>query len=732
MINYDITSKLDSFCHENGITPPPVWEESDTVIRFRTDGSSESGAYLLFENENNYHLRIMDWSKGDTEFRGATFMKDDSGLYGASRPVHKVPNDRSREKFEAEREKVQAEAAARCREKYLSLRGATPDNPYCKSKGILPAPGWKEDDRGTLFIPFFDGRGSLDFDPDSITTIERIWIDEDGKTQKRWEKGGRKKGSYFPIKGDVKGRLFFAEGSATAKSITDATGCTCIMAGDCGNLEHVARYFPTGIVVADNDSDKSNAGEEAAKKTGLPYVLIPEAGMDANDYVVKYGVGKLRQLLLPYPSGCHSLSNWISETSHRSWRLEGIYMEGPGVYQGHGPSHGGKTHVKISQQIALATGTDWMGRRTKQCNVLSLIGESAVSEKERIRANIQERPEISEDVLDEHLFLCTDVFPINEKDGEEKLCDILDFYASYGMKIDIMFIDSFRLYYSGTENDNDAVSMFVKTLKRIADKYDMTIVYYCHDRKADKDGNIGDQARGGQSLYDLSDAVHRIHNEKGVIVYENQKNKVSGLDETICMDIVSCPLDGETDNFGNPVISAYLTENSASIRFEKAIVNEAPVSAAEKAINEYLEKYKYNFVSIDTLGKLYEEEYRSRYPRGKNARGDVPEETKSHYDRRVKDAVDSRTKKLREVASDPDGRYELREDNTIYVKGTYPQKNFAFDADGGGEDGDGRTEGFTYELGNEDGSEYGDLVAEAGTVSYFSEDDDEPDVPFAL
>lgn len=681
----DIISKLDAFCYDNGITPPSKWEISDSIIRFKTDGSSESGSYLLFENDNNYHLRIMDWSKGDTEFKAATIMKDSAGEYNISPSIRKVPNDHSKEKFEAERERIHEETAARCKEKYASLRDATSENPYCKSKGILPAPGWKEDDRGTLYIPFVNGKGSVDFNPDDITTIESIWIDENGKSQKRWAKGGRKKGSYFPIKGELAGQVYLAEGSATAKSIVDATRCTCIMAGDCGNLEHVAKLFPKGIVVADNDSGKTNAGEDAARKTGLPYILIPEVGMDANDYVVAFGESKLKNLLLPYPPGCHTLSLWLADNPHRSWVLENIFAEGAGVYQEHGPSHGGKTHVKISQQLSLATGTDWMGRRTKQCNVLSLIGESEATEKERIRATLQSRPDISADVLEEHLFTCTDVFPINEKSGEEKLCNILDFYAFYGMKIDIMFIDSLRLYYSGAEIDNDAVSMFVKTLKRIAAKYGMIIVYYCHDRKADKDGKTGDQARGGQSLFDLSDAVHRIHNEDGVIFYENQKNKISSLDETIYIDIVSCPLDGETDNFGNAAVSAYLMVHPGSIETEKPVIHEAPVSAAEKSIKEYLSKYKYDYVGIDTLEQLYEEEYKTKYPRGKSFKGDIPGESPNHYDRRVRDAVKSRRRELVKIASDSSGKYELR-DNTIFLKGTYPQNTFGFNGEDGHED----------------------------------------------
>ncbi len=467
------------------------------------------------------------------------------------------------------------------------------------------------------------------------------------------------------------------------------------------------------VNILHNDSNKSNAGEEAAKKTGLPYKLIPESGMDANDYAVAYGLSKLKLFLLPYPPGCHVLSQWLAERPHRSWILENIFAEGAGLYQDHGPSTGGKTHVKISQQIALATGTDWMGRRTKQCNVLSLIGESQETEKERIRANIQARPEISAEVLEQHLSTCTDVFPINEKSGEEKLCNILDFYAFYGMKIDILFIDSLRLYYSGAEIDNDAVSMFVKNLKRIAAKYGIAIVYYCHDRKADKDGNIGDQARGGQSLYDLSESVHRIHNEDGVIFYENQKNKLSGLDETIYMDIVSCPLEGETDNFGNASVSAYLQAHPGSIPIEKPTAHEAPESAAERSIRDYLEKYKYASVEISTLLKLYEEEYKTKYPRGKSARGDIHGESSSHYERRVKDAVKSRRRELLRASSDPRGKYEFKDD-TIFLKGTYPQESFRFE----GEDA------------QEDEADYGVMVGDSGSGRYFSEDEYESDIPF--
>ena len=95
---------------------------------------------------------------------------------------------------------------------------------------------------------------------------------------------------------------FYCEGYATALSIREALKhlyrdkvaevCVCFSAG---NLTKVANPQGRGFVIADNDA--SGTGEKYARKTGLPYWMPPEVGMDANDYHQQYGIAALAEAL---------------------------------------------------------------------------------------------------------------------------------------------------------------------------------------------------------------------------------------------------------------------------------------------------------------------------------------------------------------------------------------------------------------------------------------------------
>ena len=87
---------------------------------------------------------------------------------------------------------------------------------------------------------------------------------------KRFLKGGRKQGCYFPIC-NFKRRIFLAEGYATACSVFMATGELTICCFDAGNLKPVAekfrKFYPTTeiIICADNDSVGLSKAIEAGK-----------------------------------------------------------------------------------------------------------------------------------------------------------------------------------------------------------------------------------------------------------------------------------------------------------------------------------------------------------------------------------------------------------------------------------------------------------------------------------
>lgn len=153
-----------------------------------------------------------------------------------------------------------------------------------------------------LVIPLSEYQGSF-------ITAQRIWPDG----AKRFYKDCGKKGACYVIEGDSS-TILITEGFATAASCYEATGYTCIMAIDCGNLPEVVKAVRSKtnvpiVIIADNDKYKErNAGVEAAEKAAKSYgcsCFIPQfqdestQPTDANDLAVLEGIDELKRQLCP-------------------------------------------------------------------------------------------------------------------------------------------------------------------------------------------------------------------------------------------------------------------------------------------------------------------------------------------------------------------------------------------------------------------------------------------------
>lgn len=132
---------------------------------------------------------------------------------------------------------------------------------------------------GDLLVPMLDEAGAL-------VNLQRI--DQNGR--KRFIMGGRAHGCHHRIEGAT-GRTVLAEGYATGATWHAATGDTVVLAFSAGALPAVAAYAAADLVAADND--ESQAGENAAKATGLRFLMPPTVG-DWNDYAAAHGLDGLR------------------------------------------------------------------------------------------------------------------------------------------------------------------------------------------------------------------------------------------------------------------------------------------------------------------------------------------------------------------------------------------------------------------------------------------------------
>nr|WP_011154466.1 LPD7 domain-containing protein [Erwinia amylovora]AAQ97920.1 Pri [Erwinia amylovora] len=193
------------------------------------------------------------------------------------------------------------QTANRLMEEYNRLPDATGDLAYLKNKQVIAANGLKADERGNVVIPLFNADGEF-------RTLERIWADG----SKHLEKDGQAWGSFFVVGGQLKDgdNLLYAEGYATAASISEAINQPVIMTVNAGNMVEVAGRlkdaFPnsTHYFLADNDIYKDeNVGLEKATEAAeltAGHVLVPafsnpkEGLTDYNDLHVSEGLKQVR------------------------------------------------------------------------------------------------------------------------------------------------------------------------------------------------------------------------------------------------------------------------------------------------------------------------------------------------------------------------------------------------------------------------------------------------------
>lgn len=112
--------------------------------------------------------------------------------------------------------------------------------------------------------------------------------------------GGKAKGSVFVLGKGAWRERWLCEGYATGLSLQRALmdlrrAAEIIVCFSAGNLKHVAAIVETAHVMADNDL--SGAGQKVAEETGLPWVMPPAVGNDANDLHQGSGLRALVKLI---------------------------------------------------------------------------------------------------------------------------------------------------------------------------------------------------------------------------------------------------------------------------------------------------------------------------------------------------------------------------------------------------------------------------------------------------
>jgi putative DNA primase/helicase len=206
-------------------------------------------------------------------------------------PINKVALRAQRAIVEAETRAKQEEA--RRTAEGMIKRAGLDVHPYLIAKGFPEERGLVLD--GELLIPMREFTMYR-----QINSVQRISADG----TKLFLPGGKAKGSVFFVGPYMASERWLVEGYVTGLSVRaalrelhrEAQVVVCFSASNLALVGRLARDLRTkAFVFADNDA--SEAGANAAEETGLPWVMAPEVGMDANDMHQRGGVRALAKLI---------------------------------------------------------------------------------------------------------------------------------------------------------------------------------------------------------------------------------------------------------------------------------------------------------------------------------------------------------------------------------------------------------------------------------------------------
>ena len=472
-----------------------------------------------------------DWSTGLKQkwFSGNV---DGSPVSPADQAEMKKLLDQQRKESKIKREEKYHQAAKNAEALYFNSPPAT-THPYLTNKQIKPYNAHIIG--GELLTPAWDTNGKF-------RTLQRIFVDADGKMQKRNYAGASSK-NVFTIIGngiqisekdlaclsdDIK-FAYLAEGFATAATIHQCTEEPVISCLNADNLMVVAEYFKkkypdtTFVIAADNDEETAktlgkNPGRIAAQAVsealdiGVTHCTV---NSDFNDLYCLHGAQAVRNILLcvvggedekeKIPVESITLFDLMKLNPQINPLVVGLINVGEGMII-HAPGGLGKSMLALNMAIEMALNNPDLlfdkFKITRRITSMFIQTEnSGATVNARIRKMVGNDPERIEAL--KYISM-----PVIHKDILAKGCPFSDetFQAwldavvakagkAMGQPVDILYVDPLISFSAGDENDSAKMRQELDALSEVSRKCGVTPIVIHHDNRA------GDY-RGASAIYD--------------------------------------------------------------------------------------------------------------------------------------------------------------------------------------------------------------------------------------
>ena len=544
----EAVEQFKAFLASRGYEVPMNIVADGRIQRFSTGQKTkrdDAGWYVLYLDRYCYGV-VGDWRSGDSaSWYPDVKIKDDPD-FQAYRALNAKRRD---EEIRQENELV----ARQVQELWAKLPYASPDHPYLVRKKVPNSPVIRQKDRD-LVIPIMDEDGTL---------VSLEYIHEDGT--KSFVYKGRTKGCwcYIPKESPLEpgDKLYLCEGYATAMSVHQATGAGVFVGFYCTNLapcvKSIRKHLPDNEIIVIADNDENEAGLKGAEATGCRYLLIPEKGMDANDYVnagfdlrhlinKAFGEHRIKDVRLglenPHPV------RWLI----KRWLPRGVFC------MVIGKPASGKTFFVLDWMLHLATNMDkWQEYKLHPGPVLYLCGEGEYEIDIRIKGWLLNHGV----ALSPNAFtIMDDTEDFDTPEGYTRLVGEID---ALDLRPAVICFDTLNRYFSGDENKADQSRLFINNAKRLQSRYDCTTIVIHHTGVSEEAQNRG---RGSSAWEGATDVMIAAQRDKDVLVVRQLKMKPARrVDGDMFFEFKDVPLPPEWNDEDGETTSTSMLERKEAV-----------------------------------------------------------------------------------------------------------------------------------------------------------------------
>lgn len=447
----------------------------------------------------------------------------------------------------AEQHRVVSDLAATI---WDEARDADASHPYLVRKGVQPH-GAKVTGDGRLVVPLYGIEGE-------ISSLQ--YIDEAGG--KHYQGGGETAGKFWMVGAPAAdGVLYIAEGFATAATVHEVSGRSCVVAYSASNLvpvtEIMRRAYPGADIVIVADNDKGGIGEkyasQACAKHGVRFVMPPLLG-DANDYLL--AGHDLAGLLTP-----SAVVDWLipaddfaSQPAPISWLVKG-WLQAEALAMFHGPSGGGKTFVVLDMCCRIAAGGgEWQGHKVKAGSVVYLAGEGHHGLRGRVAAW-----KLHNEVGSLSMWLSRDGCDLNTAEGLRR---VMDNVHRLQTRPSVIVVDTLHRFLSGDENSAQDAKTMLDACAKLMQEFSCAVLLVHHTGVSEE---AQARARGSSAWRGALDIEVSIVPSKGdgPISIVQRKSKDAEMSAPQFARLQSVAIPGWVDEDGGQVTSAVLVASEA-------------------------------------------------------------------------------------------------------------------------------------------------------------------------